>query len=82
MKYKVERPYDQLETQKAIRARIIKVRGNMCELCGYNRVDILHIHHINRDRTNNDPNNLKLLCPNCHLEQHYILRANKVGGVA
>jgi 5-methylcytosine-specific restriction endonuclease McrA len=26
----------------------------------------LEVHHINGDRTNNELENLQLLCPNCH----------------
>lgn len=48
-------------------------RGLMkqCEDCGYKEmVNILVIHHKDRDRTNNALNNLKVLCPNCHAIEH------------
>ena len=47
-------------------------RGCRCEECGWHEVNQstglvpLQIHHIDGDCTNNHPDNLKLLCPNCH----------------
>ena len=36
-----------------------------CERCGYNAYqEILELHHIDRDRKNNERDNLLLLCPN------------------
>jgi len=44
-----------------------------CEVCNYNkRVEILEVHHIDRNRENNEISNLQLLCPNCHREEHFI----------
>jgi hypothetical protein len=51
---------------------IYKTRGNVCERCGYERYEILQIHHKNRDRNDNDLGNLELICPNCHCEEHFI----------
>lgn len=43
-----------------------------CCRCGYNKiVGILEVHHKNRNRKDNHLNNLELLCPNCHKEEHY-----------
>lgn len=45
---------------------------NKCELCGFDKVhprtgnSILEIHHVDENPENNRPENLKLLCPNCH----------------
>jgi predicted HNH restriction endonuclease len=50
----------------------MKERGKSCEKCGYSNEKILQIHHVDRDRNNNRAENLKLLCPNCHSEIHYI----------
>jgi hypothetical protein len=30
------------------------------------------VHHRDRNRTHNDEENLELLCPNCHYEEHYL----------
>lgn len=46
-------------------------RKDSCERCGYNKYPIFHVHHIDRDRNNNDESNLICLCPNCHHEEHY-----------
>ena len=47
-------------------------RTSACQRCGYDRhPEILHVHHIDRDRTNNDSSNLVCLCPTCHDEDHW-----------
>jgi len=28
--------------------------------------EILEVHHIDGDRSNNEPENLRIICPNCH----------------
>lgn len=51
-----------------------------CQKCGFNRVlEILELHHIDRNGRNNTRENLMLLCPNCHSEDHWI---NKDGQFA
>ncbi len=51
-------------------APLIKLRGRKCEKCGLEewlgQPINLEVHHIDGDRTNNELNNLMLLCPNCH----------------
>lgn len=43
----------------------------VCNRCGYNEYPgILRVHHRNRDRKNNKPDNLEILCPNCHEAEH------------
>lgn len=44
--------------------------GGSCEHCGYDVLDICEVHHIDRDRNNNTPSNLIVLCPNCHTSVH------------
>lgn len=54
---------------------LVKSEGlfSECNRCGYSKiVDILHVHHKDRNRSNNDINNLEVLCPNCHSEEHFI----------
>lgn len=42
-----------------------------CADCNYDAVkDILVVHHIDEDRSNNDKSNLVILCPNCHALRH------------
>lgn len=42
-----------------------------CERCGYDDVpQILGVHHKDRNRRNNAPDNLEVLCPNCHSLEH------------
>ena len=50
----------------------MKVRGNKCERCGFEKYEILQIHHKDKDRDNNELENLELICPNCHSEEHYM----------
>ncbi len=71
-KYKIGSPKDKVSDQRAIKLRLIKARGTKCERCGYARLEILHVHHRNRDRNNNSLSNLELICPNCHFEEHYL----------
>jgi len=53
-----------------IKPHLIKRRGHKCEKCKLEewigKPIPLEIHHKNGDRTNNEYNNLELLCCNCH----------------
>ena len=42
-----------------------------CEVCGFSDTRVLNLHHIDRDRSNNVRENLKLLCWNCHAIDHH-----------
>lgn len=45
---------------------------HVCNRCKYNKIiNILCIHHIDRNRNNNEVSNLEILCPNCHFEEHF-----------
>ena len=52
--------------------QLIEQRGECCEMCSKNPCS--NLHHIDRDRSNNNPENLMLLCKSCHIEQHKELR--------
>ena len=42
---------------------------NKCSSCGYDTyINVLEVHHIDGDRSNNNINNLIILCPTCHKE--------------
>ena len=48
-------------------------RGGQCETCGYENYNILQVHHVvSKAEGGKDAlGNLKLLCPNCHMEEHH-----------
>jgi hypothetical protein len=47
-------------------------KPKVCERCGRSDVPV-EIHHKDRDRANNAPDNLEVLCINCHRRTHYYL---------
>lgn len=55
-----------------IKPRFIKyyAKGYLCYECGItdwnNKKLVLELDHIDGDDRNNEPSNLRLLCPNCH----------------
>ena len=59
--------------------RKIKEDFGRCKLCGYDKhIEILEVHHLDRDSGNNSDDNLCVLCPNCHsLDTRKILRIDK-----
>lgn len=45
----------------------------VCTRCKYNRYkSVLVVHHKNRNREDNSLDNLEILCPTCHAEEHYL----------
>jgi len=40
-----------------------------CESCG--STERIGVHHMDEDRTNNSPENLRTLCPRCHTTWHW-----------
>lgn len=54
-----------------IAKKLKELRNYTCEKCGFRpRNDyekkFIHVHHINGDKTNNNQDNLKVLCIKCH----------------
>lgn len=49
---------------------LVELRGYKCECCGnsnwLSKLITLEVHHKDGDPLNNELENLKLLCPNCH----------------
>lgn len=57
---------------------ILNLKENKCEECGYSKYsEVLEVHHIDCNRTNNEIENLKILCPTCHVEMHFINKTGK-----
>ena len=72
IRYKINRPKDKVISQRALKTRLLKIRGMNCERCGYAKYEILQVHHKDKNSSNNDINNLELICPNCHYEEHFL----------
>ena len=55
-----------------VRKYMFKLHDSKCELCGWNIINKytnripLNVHHIDGNPLNSIPENLQLLCPNCH----------------
>ena len=53
---------------KGVKEQVLKEFNYRCSICGADRPQL---HHIDEDPSNNDPQNIIPLCPNCHLiDQH------------
>jgi len=73
IKYKLGRPSkDKVKTQGLLKIKLLRIRGNKCERCGFGKYQILEIHHKDKNRNNNNLDNLEIICPNCHSEDHYL----------
>lgn len=50
-----------------------------CCFCGYAEYpEILVVHHLDADRSNNHPDNLAIVCPTCHAVAHLHMGRKKV----
>jgi hypothetical protein len=50
-----------------------------CSICGYDKVlKILQVHHLDHNRCNNSPENLAVVCPNCHAELEQFIREHQL----
>lgn len=72
IKYKIGRPKDKTKIFRVLKSKLTKGGKSKCERCDYNKIEILQIHHKNRNRNDNNLDNLEILCPNCHYEEHYL----------
>lgn len=60
---------------RALKLRLMRERGKKCERCGYSKYEILQVHHKNRNRLDNRTENLEIICPNCHYEEHLLKKS-------
>lgn len=72
IKYRLGNPKNKVKSQQALKIRLLETRSKVCERCGYSKYEILQIHHKDRNRGNNELDNLELICPNCHYEEHLL----------
>lgn len=45
------------------------LEGTKCG-CGINEIYLLQIHHKDGNHNNNEPDNLEVVCANCHIKRH------------
>ena len=64
-------------TARAI-AYTIQEKERKCEICG--STSNIDVHHKDGNRTNNNPENLVLLCRSCHMKEHRKTRFCKICG--
>lgn len=72
MTYTHNRPHDKVKHYRSLKVRLLEINGTSCQRCRYPKYEILQIHHKDRNRSNNELENLELICPNCHYEEHYL----------
>ena len=58
---------ERITLKESLRLEIIAKCNNRCCIC---QTPFIIIHHIDGDPSNNDPDNLAPLCPNCHSQAH------------
>ena len=60
----------ELSDRKTIRKVLTQVRGYKCSCCGISDHNgkplTLQVDHTDGNAENNSPDNLRLICPNCH----------------
>lgn len=66
------KPFRDLKSRRAVRRRLIQERGHTCEECGLSewrgKPISIEVEHSNGVSNDNSPDNLRLLCPNCHAQ--------------
>jgi len=56
---------------RKVRKRILDLDDHVCRICFKDTSEgVLHVHHINYSRDNNEASNLVTLCITCHNAVH------------
>jgi predicted HNH restriction endonuclease len=74
LKGEIQGHYDtgNFDLKDPVRDWVLERAGNKCEKCGWNMVNEftknipVQVHHEDGNAANSRPENLKVLCPNCH----------------
>ena len=70
----------QRRTLKWQRKYAREIYGNKCCRCGYNRIPgVLQVHHKDFNPRNQERDNVLLLCPTCHEEEHFLTKTGRFG---
>ena len=63
---------------------LLETRGNCCHVCHItewmDKPIVLELDHIDGDHRNNHPDNLRMICPNCHSQTDTYKAKNKGKG--
>lgn len=66
------RPTNWKDGEHTYRGIMLRSRvPQICKRCGLNDKRVLAVHHIDKNRKNNEVNNLAWLCHNCHFLIHH-----------
>ncbi len=64
--------------ESSYRAIAFRHKEHKCERCNYDKhPEILEVHHKDRNRENNTVENLEVICPNCHMTEHFLNKDGK-----
>lgn len=66
--------------KNTFRKEALKMLPNKCTNCNYDKyIEVLEVHHKDRNRKNNSITNLEFLCPTCHMEKHFLAKTGRWG---
>jgi hypothetical protein len=72
--------YGSGKSSESYRAIAFRAHGKKCNRCGYAKfTEVLDVHHKDRNRENWSPENLEVLCPTCHREEHFLAGDERYG---